>query len=236
MMVEKIDDVLTYISIGKFDIRIQKNPNVWIPTEYAKHFLTILHDNNLKGIHVCDVGTGSGVLGILAALMGAEVVALDLNPDAICQAQINAAMNNVQMTCLLSDVFSALSIKKGRQFDIIICNPPTLPGTTSQTRENAAQWNENGNGRTVLDMVLMNGCSFLSPGGKIIASSSSEQGWERTKALLKQYDTWRILKTITLQMDCLYEQFCQKWYKDGIIKRENGHFVHDIYFFEAVNC
>jgi ribosomal protein L11 methyltransferase len=58
--------------------------------------LTLLQQRQLSGRAVIDVGTGSGVLAIAAARLGARpVVAIDVDPDAVENAQENAARNGV---------------------------------------------------------------------------------------------------------------------------------------------
>jgi release factor glutamine methyltransferase len=72
-----------------------------------------------------DVCTGSGVIAIFSALKGADkVVALDINPDAIESAKINAEAFKVEgiIDARVSDVLSAL--KEDELFDVITCNPP----------------------------------------------------------------------------------------------------------------
>ena len=61
--------------------------------------LTLLQERQLSGRAVIDVGTGSGVLAIAAARLGAQtVVAIDVDPDAVENAQENAARNGVADT------------------------------------------------------------------------------------------------------------------------------------------
>ncbi len=58
--------------------------------------LKALEDRIVPGWHVLDVGTGSGVLAIAAAKLGARsVLALDADPAAVTVARENAAMNAV---------------------------------------------------------------------------------------------------------------------------------------------
>jgi ribosomal protein L11 methyltransferase len=57
--------------------------------------LQLLGDEAIGAIAVADVGCGSGVLGIGAALMGADVLAVDVDPAAIEATRANADRNGV---------------------------------------------------------------------------------------------------------------------------------------------
>ncbi|WP_199621744.1 50S ribosomal protein L11 methyltransferase [Paenibacillus alkalitolerans] len=73
------------------------------------------------GDHVIDVGTGSGILAITAAKLGAErVLALDLDPVAVSSAQENVRLNGLsdQITVRLSDLLQAIRTGETRSVDI----------------------------------------------------------------------------------------------------------------------
>ena len=58
--------------------------------------LTLLQDRDLAGTTTIDVGTGSGILAIAAARLGAaSSVAIDVDPDAIDNARENVERNGV---------------------------------------------------------------------------------------------------------------------------------------------
>ena len=58
--------------------------------------LALLQTRELEGRQVIDVGTGSGVLAIASALLGAPyVTAIDVDPDAVENARENAVRNGV---------------------------------------------------------------------------------------------------------------------------------------------
>jgi ribosomal protein L11 methyltransferase len=58
--------------------------------------LALLQTRELRGRRVIDVGTGSGVLAIAAARLGAPfVTAFDVDPDAVENARENAVRNDV---------------------------------------------------------------------------------------------------------------------------------------------
>jgi release factor glutamine methyltransferase len=71
---------------------------------------------------VLDMGTGSGVNAILAARTAREVVAVDVNPDALRAARRNAELNGVadRVHVLESDVFDNVE----GVFDLIVFDPP----------------------------------------------------------------------------------------------------------------
>ena len=68
-------------------------------TALCLEFLDQLHaDGRLAGRSLADVGTGSGILAIAAAARGADVQAVDIDPDAVTVASENAAINGVTVS------------------------------------------------------------------------------------------------------------------------------------------
>jgi ribosomal protein L11 methyltransferase len=66
-----------------------------------------LQQQDVRGVRVIDAGTGSGVLAIAAARLGArEVLAVDNDPDAVTAAADNVARNGVAgvVTCRVDDL------------------------------------------------------------------------------------------------------------------------------------
>ena len=73
--------------------------------------LELLQEIDLRGTRVIDVGTGSGVLAIAAAKLGArDVVAVDNDPDALRNARENIERNDVTVEVLEADL-SVLSLE-----------------------------------------------------------------------------------------------------------------------------
>jgi len=78
----------------------------------------------LTGMRVLDLGTGSGVLALAAAKLGAgEVIALDVDPDAISLADANAHRNGLQgiVHSFVGDVSWLISNGIGL-FDLVVSN------------------------------------------------------------------------------------------------------------------
>jgi release factor glutamine methyltransferase len=79
----------------------------------------------LTGRSFLEIGCGSGVVSLCAARAGAEVIAIDINPQAVQCTLANAASNELRVQAHLGDLFSPIS---GARFDVIAWNPPFLPG------------------------------------------------------------------------------------------------------------
>lgn len=71
-----------------------------------------------------DVGTGSGAAGIAIAkrAAGAETVLVDINPEALRLAGLNACQAGVEVQPRRSDLLSAVE----GEFDLIVSNPPFM--------------------------------------------------------------------------------------------------------------
>ena len=75
---------------------------------------------NLSGKTVLDFGSGSGILGITAALLGAKVYCVEIDPLANDNARENAEMNGVSTTVkILTSIPAEI---RGGKVDILIAN------------------------------------------------------------------------------------------------------------------
>lgn len=80
----------------------------------------------LRGERVLDLCTGSGVQGLIAAPSAAEVVGVDISMRAVALASINARLNRIgNFTSRQGDLFAPV---RGETFDLVIANPPFVPG------------------------------------------------------------------------------------------------------------
>jgi len=88
------------------------------PTSLLLHFLSV----HRPGQKTLDLGSGCGLLSVMAAARGDKVTATDLNPRAAEFTMFNASLNGVaNIECLTGDTFEAV---RGREFDLILANPP----------------------------------------------------------------------------------------------------------------
>ncbi|MCB0323779.1 MAG: tRNA (adenine(22)-N(1))-methyltransferase TrmK [Bdellovibrionales bacterium] len=119
---------------------------------------------------VLDVGTGTGIIAIFAAYKGAaQVVATDINPDALRNAQYNVLFHGFAATIEVrhSDVFSNLAADE--QFDVITANLP-FRKKDSIDYATAAMWDT---GFATTRRFLTGAKAHLRPGGRIYMAQSS---------------------------------------------------------------
>src|SRR6187401_1733207 len=98
-------------------------PGVFHPGFFhsTKFILSYLADKDLAGKSFLELGCGSGLVSIVAAKAGANVISSDLSLRALENTKRNANLNNVFLKIVYSDLFD--SIDK-TQFDWIVINPP----------------------------------------------------------------------------------------------------------------
>lgn len=88
---------------------------------------------------VLDIGTGSGCIAIALdrLIAGAEVHAVDLSERALAIARENAAALGSDVRFFRADALRDLHEAAGRQYDIIVSNPPYVPaGDRTAMRRN----------------------------------------------------------------------------------------------------
>ena len=146
--------------------------NVYEPAEDS--FLFAENLTVKRGDIVLDMGTGCGILGILAAEKASRVVAVDINPYSIRCAKENAKLNHVEdkMFFAQGDLFAPLRVEE--KFDLILFNAPYLPtedGEKGSWLERA--WTGGTTGRKVIDRFISEAAEHLKQEGQIFLMQST---------------------------------------------------------------
>lgn len=124
----KTEKPIQYI-FGKawfYGLEFMVNENTLIPRPETEELVEwIINENkNRPGIKILDIGTGSGCIAISLAknLPDAIVYAIDVSEEALAVAKENAAINNVAVKFIQTDILKADNLPE--VFDIIVSNPP----------------------------------------------------------------------------------------------------------------
>lgn len=184
-------------------IKIQITENVYPPAETSVEVARLLKDKKFglrKGEKVLDYGTGSGSLAIFAAMLGANVVAIDINAAAINCAITNAKRYGLdaQIDFRVSENLSA--IKDNEKFNTIIAILPWENAEPNDLLE-AAFYDKDFSMRKAL---FNNAKNLLLPNGKIIfVYSERVQSKIPIQAFNDKY-RYEIVKKIPAQNDTEY--------------------------------
>jgi len=131
---------------------------------------------------VLDVGTGCGILSVLAASKAKHIVAVDINPYAARCAKINAEVNGVsdKIDILIGDLFNP--IHENLTFDTILFNAPYLPDEKRKESKSLIEyaWSGGKDGREVIDRFIQQAPKYLKPYGRILLVQSSLSDVEKT--------------------------------------------------------
>ena len=153
-------------------INVDISPGVYDPAEDSHLLLEALKRVVRQGDRVLEVGTGSGMIAIALASMGAEVYASDHDMAACKCALANSVKNDATIRVFRSDLFDGV---RGT-FDIIAFNPPYLPEEGNGADHRA--WTGGERGCEVGLRFLTSAGEFFSKRGRgfIVFSSLGREG------------------------------------------------------------
>lgn len=119
------------------------------------------------GSTVLDMGTGSGVGAVFAARWAGRVIAVDINPEAVRCARINALIHHLehQIDVRQGDLFDPVS---GESFDVVLFNPPYYRGQPRDPLDRAFRADD------VIERFTAGLDAILKPGGRALLVLSSD--------------------------------------------------------------
>ena len=122
-LISDLESVESFLNPKEYLEQYQTSPQI-----AGEMFHYISQNYNLKDLKIADLGCGTGILGIAAALCGCENVFLfDIDEDAIDIAKQNVQNlnleNNIQL--MIVDIHNLKDWETlNKYFDIVITNPP----------------------------------------------------------------------------------------------------------------
>jgi release factor glutamine methyltransferase len=179
---------IAYI-LGKrefFGLDFQVGPAVLIPRPDTELIVELALDRlPAHAPRLLDMGTGSGAIAVAAAHTrpDADVMALDVSPDALAVAQANAVANGVRVRFLASSWFDALAADA--TFDVIASNPPYIAAGDAHLAQGDLRFEPMGaltdhaDGLSALRTIVAGSPRHLVPGGWLLL----EHGYDQAAAV-----------------------------------------------------
>jgi release factor glutamine methyltransferase len=187
------------------------NPKVLIPRPETEGVIERMLELTEDGTHedilrVLDMGTGSGILAVVAAVEfpKVRVMAVDCSADALAVARDNALRHQVveRIEFLLMDMMKPWNLKDNGQYDFILSNPPYIP---SQEIERLMPDIRDYEPRTALEggpdglacyqHLIPNAFDYLKPGGHLIVEVGDGQA-ESVAQKIQAYSGFEKIKII----------------------------------------
>jgi release factor glutamine methyltransferase len=133
------------------------------------------------GVDVLDACCGTGALSIVASrTRPRSITAVDVSRRAVLAARLNTFLHGVQAQVVHGDAFEL-----DRTFDLVLANPPYVPGRSREPRGRHRAWDAGVDGRSVLDRLCANAPLLLAPGGTLLVVHSGLCDEERTVRQLR---------------------------------------------------
>jgi release factor glutamine methyltransferase len=159
---------------------IQAGDGVYAPQEDSRLLCNAMSGSNrFDGARVADLCTGSGVVAIHAAVLGAgSVVAYDINDRAVKCARANAARLGVDVDVRTGSHEDAVA---HGPYDIVVSNPPYVPSPLPPVGSGLHRaWDAGSDGRHVLDTLCTRAADLVAPGGCMFLVQSEFAGIEHS--------------------------------------------------------
>lgn len=148
-------------------LRLQIADRVYEPAEDSYLLADAVREAAPAG-RVLDVGTGTGLVALIAARTAADVTGVDVNIHAVELARYNATLNEIEnVEVMESDLFSRVE----GAYDFVSFNPPYLP--VDEGDELGKAWSGGERGREVIDRFLEDVGAHLTPAGCFLLLVSS---------------------------------------------------------------
>lgn len=140
---------------------------------------------------VLDLCSGSGVVAVAAAQLGARsVTALDVSAPAVRCTRRNAQAAGVAVDARHGSCAEALETGP---YEVVVCNPPYLPAGPGVEHEATpagagppGAWNAGADGRSVLDPLCDSAHGLLTEGGTLLIVQSEFADTDRSLRMLRR--------------------------------------------------
>jgi len=149
----------------------------------------LLLDNVNCGKRVLEIGTGNGAVAIKCAKEGSEVLAVDIDEEAVEHLKKLSKSMDLKIQVRVSNLFENVDGK----FDTIIFNPPYLPGDPETIKD--LQWAGGGEyGDEIIIQFLKEAWKYMESDGEIYIILSSFNRIEEMQSFPYHFEKLKELK------------------------------------------
>ncbi|WP_028059750.1 methyltransferase [Candidatus Solirubrobacter pratensis] len=132
------------------------------------------------GARVLELCAGPAYAGLAAArAFKGALTTVDVSRRAALNASLNARLSRIRIRAHRGDLLAPVA---GQRFDLIVANPPYIPGDEPPARGPGRAWEAGADGRAVLDRICADAPAHLAPGGVLLLVHSEVCGPEATLA------------------------------------------------------
>ena len=152
------------------DVWVVVDDGVYEPADDT--FILCANLDITPGETMLEIGTGCGLVAIIAATAGAQVIATDYSELAVRNAKKNVTLHKCEAHVEIrqGDLFEP--IQPDEQFSLIVFNPPYLPGTKEDPAFDPS-WSGGNRGYEVTERFLEQCNPFLQADGRLLLVQSS---------------------------------------------------------------
>jgi release factor glutamine methyltransferase len=174
------------------------NSHVLIPRQETETLVEATLRHAGEGASILEIGTGSGCIAITLKLErpDLQVTAIDVSPEALDVARLNADHLAAGIRFERSDLFQNLL---GESFDLIVTNPPYIGrheplATEVKDYEPSLALYGGDQGHEFLSRIADEGMAHLLTGGKL----STEVGYQQAQPITELFESrgWVHLETV----------------------------------------
>ena len=136
---------------------------------------------------VLELGTGSGLIALVAAQIARKVIATEISPVSFECANHNVKINQLANKIEVRKGFLFEPILPGETFDLILFNPPYLPEDKVTEKKDdwlEKAWDGGKLGRKLIDPFIKQCKIFLRPAGRVQLIQSSLSNISKSCVLL----------------------------------------------------
>jgi methylase of polypeptide subunit release factors len=171
-------------SVDVNGVKVYIFPDVFSPAYFtdSKWFSEKVPQIVGKG-SLLEIGTGTGIIALFAALNGAEVTATDINKQAVENARYNFQKHGVNAKLLFGDIYEPLS--KEDKFDFIFWNHPFNYGTKSDEEillKSGFDFNYKS-----LEKYISGADTHLTKNGRLLLGTGSSAALSKIKKIATRY-------------------------------------------------